>query len=71
MTTWHENESLDDALWVFLNSTWPNDTYADDCNAAIAISIGLKPELQNRIDFALANPRNFSAQVLREDEGGR
>jgi hypothetical protein len=67
MTTWHENESLDDAIWFFLNNAWPDDAYAGDCKAAIAITIGLRPDLQERIDFALGNPRQFSTQLLAKD----
>jgi hypothetical protein len=67
MTTWHENDPLDDALWFFLGSTWPDDGYADDCKAAIAITIGLRRDLQERIDFALGNPRQFSTQMLAND----
>jgi hypothetical protein len=40
MTTWHENESLDDALWFFLRTSWPDDAYFDTTRAAIAITIG-------------------------------
>lgn len=68
MTTWHKEESLDDALWYFLNSTFPDDQYADNCHAALAVSIGLFSEYQERIEFALTSPREFSSQVLSEEE---
>jgi hypothetical protein len=42
--------------------------YADDCHAALAISIGITPELQERIEFALTHPREFCSQVLSEEE---
>src|SRR5882672_9273617 len=28
MTTWHEHESLEDALWFFLFNTFPDDSFA-------------------------------------------
>jgi hypothetical protein len=68
MTTWHEGESFDQALWTFLNCTYPYDTYWDGCKAAIAITIGLQPDLQTRTDFALANPDEFAQQVLANDK---
>jgi hypothetical protein len=71
MTSWHEPDSLDNALWFFLNNTYPDDVYADDCEAAIALTIGLRSELQKRIDFALGNPRRFSSEMLRESEGNK
>jgi hypothetical protein len=40
MTTWHAEEPLDEALWFFLRTTWPDDTYFDTCGSAIAITVG-------------------------------
>jgi hypothetical protein len=71
MTTWHEDESLDEALWHFLNVSWPDDRYFDYCNDAVAITIGAPLEIQQRIDFALSNPREFNSQVLCNEEDGR
>ena len=68
MTTWHQDDSLDEALWFFLNSTWPDDQYFDDCRSAIAITVGGSREFQDRIAFALTYPREFSGQVLSREE---
>ena len=40
MTTWHAKESLDDALWFFLRSSWPDDAYFETTRAALAITVG-------------------------------
>jgi hypothetical protein len=41
MTTWHSEESIEDALYFFLNCTVPNETYAPDgCDRAVIISVG-------------------------------
>jgi hypothetical protein len=40
MTTWHDDESLEDALWYALNSTIPAPAYEAGTQSVIAISIG-------------------------------
>ena len=41
MTTWHEDESLEDALAFLLDSGWPYDAYATKgCNAALIVTVG-------------------------------
>lgn len=41
MTTWHENESLEEALEFFVFDTYPDDTYAPNgCDRAFLFSIG-------------------------------
>jgi hypothetical protein len=64
MTTWHKDESLDEALWFFLRCTWPDDHYFDICNSVVAISIGCSLEVQERINFALNNPGEFTSLLI-------
>jgi hypothetical protein len=40
MTTWHKDESLEDALWFFVNNSFPDAAYEDTCRTGIAITIG-------------------------------
>ena len=41
MTTWHDGESLEDALAFLLHSAWPDDAYAPKgCNAALIVTVG-------------------------------
>jgi hypothetical protein len=40
MTTWHNDESLEDALWFFVNSSFPDAVYAETCRTGIAVTIG-------------------------------
>jgi len=40
MTTWHDDETLEDALWFFVMNSYPDDKYFDACRAGVAISIG-------------------------------
>jgi len=39
MTTWHADESLDEALYFFLRNTWPDEGYSED-GSALAITVG-------------------------------
>ncbi len=40
MTTWHEDETLEDALWFFVNNSFPDAAYEDTCRIGIAMTIG-------------------------------
>ncbi len=63
MTTWHANESLEEAVDFFLDLACPNDTYLDACTAAVAISIGSELDAA-RVELAIA--RN----LLKPPTGG-
>lgn len=65
MTTSHDTESLEEALWFFLTSAWPDDHYVDSTRAALAISIG-STKLAQEISAALADVRNFVANTSTE-----
>jgi len=68
MTSWHEDESLDESLWFFLNSAFPDDRYFEECRAGVAITIGSSSESVARVDFALKFSEEFSTQVLRNKD---
>lgn len=68
MTTSHENESLDDALWFFLNTTLPDDKFIDGCRAGLAVSISISDDRKERIDYALTHSSEFDEQVLIRDK---
>ena len=40
MTTWHKDESLEDALWFFVYNSLPDPAYENTCHTGIAITIG-------------------------------
>ena len=40
MTTWHNKETLEDALWFFVNNSFPDAAYEDTCRTGIAITVG-------------------------------
>ena len=62
MTSWHENESIDEALYYFLTFTSPDEFYESSMNSSLAISIGSK-EWSNVIDSALMNPTIFRENI--------
>lgn len=65
MSTWHDAESLDDALWFFLhNATIPAGS--TDFVAAVAVSIGNR-ECYAEIERALSDPSTFVKRCLGED----
>ena len=40
MTTWHEHEPLEEAVWFAANAAFADEAYAEASNALVAISIG-------------------------------
>ena len=52
MTTWHADESLDEALWFFVFSAFPAEAYEVICRSGLAISIG-KPEWDQHVRMRL------------------
>lgn len=65
MTTWHDKESLDSALWFFLFSAFPDDGYGIVQNG-LAISIG-DPAWDKQICNRLADVESFNKNMLQED----
>jgi hypothetical protein len=39
MTTWHDDEPLEDALWFFVNNSFPDAAYENTCHTGIALTI--------------------------------
>jgi len=63
MTTWHSEESLDDALWFFTFNTFPDDGYSDSCHSALAITIA-QPEWADHVRRRLADLDALNRDVL-------
>ncbi|MDP9351207.1 MAG: hypothetical protein M3P51_06680 [Chloroflexota bacterium] len=40
MTTWHSEETLDEALWYLLFAARPDEVYEATCKSRLAISVG-------------------------------
>ena len=58
MTTWHDSESLQGALWFFLVLSLPDEYYQSSTGAGLAVSIG-SPQWAVEIANALDHPADF------------
>lgn len=68
MTTWHSDESLEEAIWYFLNVTWPDKKFEETFRASLGITVG-SVEWASELRSALLDPRAFSTKVFDKDEG--
>jgi hypothetical protein len=48
LTTWHDKESIEEALWSFINCAEPDEAYSARCHDWIALSLG-NDEWERRI----------------------
>ncbi|MCO6511076.1 MAG: hypothetical protein J5I65_09810 [Aridibacter famidurans] len=68
MTTWHDDELLEDAIWFFLNNTFVDEGLTKDCRAGVVLAIGASPEEEMKIRSALTQPEEFSAEWVESTE---
>ena len=40
MTTWHDDETLEEALWFAVNSAFPAGAYTETCKTLVAVAVG-------------------------------
>ncbi len=67
MTTWHDNESLQEVLWFFINTAFPHDAFEHTTKSMIAISVG-NSEWAKECLQALRDPSAFTDRVLKNGE---
>ncbi len=67
MTTWHDDEPLEEAIYFALTDANPDDDYADDCTGTVAVSIGNAKHAET-IRSALSDPAAFRARILEEED---
>jgi hypothetical protein len=65
MTTWHATDSLDEALWFFVSTAFPDDGYRATARSGLAISIGSR-EWDERIHRRLADLDSLARDVVDE-----
>jgi len=68
MTTWHEDESLSEALWHVLNVSWPDSAFEHDCTSTLAISMG-NADWATEIHSAFNDPSSFTTRILNSNGG--
>ena len=70
MTTWHSDKPLKEAIWYFLNVTWPDKEFEETFRAALGIAVG-SDEWASELRTALLDPRAFSKMVLDKEESAK
>jgi hypothetical protein len=63
MTTWHDDESLEESVWFALNVASPDDRFFDDCKSVVAVCIG-NAFWATETSKALERPRALVARVV-------
>lgn len=63
MTTSHQSEDLDDALWFFLNTASPDEPYESSCESWLATVVG-DGVWTERVQYAVRDPKHFTQEVL-------
>jgi len=68
MTTWHEDEDLDEALYDAVFVSWPHDRYEEKCDAVLAVTVG-SPAWASQVRTRLGDSDALQEDVLaREPE---
>jgi hypothetical protein len=65
MTTWHSDDSLDEALWFFLRAAAPDASYRDTTHSALVISVG-RADWDEQIRKRLADVDSLTKDVVDE-----
>jgi hypothetical protein len=52
MTTWHEDETLEEAAWFVAHTAHPDDRFFNDCTTILGISVG-SAEHHREVEHAL------------------
>jgi hypothetical protein len=68
MSTWHDDETLSEALWFFLFCAFPDEAYVEQCRAGVGVVIGSR-EWADEVRAALTSPDAFSSELLGSDGG--
>jgi hypothetical protein len=63
LTTWHDADSLAEAVWFVVNTIAPAPAYQGTCNTVVGISVG-NTAWQTEIEDWLAKPDRLSQAVL-------
>jgi len=67
ITTWHERESFEEALWYALFVAQPTDQFEASCRDSLVLLID-QPEHAASARTALSDPDHFSREILGVDQ---
>ena len=62
MTTSHQDEPLEEAIWFALNCAWPDEAYCEGCDSMLGLVVG-NSAWSGELRAALADTRTFSISV--------
>lgn len=65
MTAWHADEPLDDAIWFFLRTTFPDDGYFDTTRTGLTVVVGA-PEWASHVERRMRDIPSLARDVLQE-----
>lgn len=66
MTTWHADESLDEALWFALNSAFADDKHFDACGSTLIVPVA-NDDWEKHLQKRLANLRQFNEELVNAE----
>jgi hypothetical protein len=67
MTSWHDDEPLEEALWFAIFTQYPAGKYLDNFRSLVAASVG-NEKWAREIRAALIDPHAFEKRVLASDD---
>jgi hypothetical protein len=66
MTTWHNDESLEEAAWFAINVAFPDDRFFEECKAIVAVCVD-NATWSEALKHAFSDPRALVARVVAEN----
>ncbi len=66
MTTWHNDESLEGAIWDFLHCTVPAQNFLETCRAVLLVSVG-NDDWAAKIESVLTSAAAFSKPMIEKE----
>lgn len=65
VTTWHEKDSLDEALWFALNTAFAVEEYEETCKSTLIAAVG-NEDWNKLLRFRLSDIESFNEEMLKD-----
>ncbi len=69
MTTWHDDESLDEALCFLLSTACPAESFIDTWRGLVVITVNPTDSVRGRVASALVDAHAFLERMWASDDG--
>jgi len=63
MTSWHNDDTLDEVVWLAINTTWPADYYWDSCQTVLMVIID-NNEWAEKVSRRAEDPKSLNNNTL-------